>query len=182
MRKIKLFICVCLVFLSSAFVWYRSNNWTVKNDYILKFRFGKYSFGVDSMPAPNYGTIKGLKASIIFDQEHPEQSKIFATVEAKTIDTGNSSKNASATGPDVLISDQFPLLSFESSTITKSNSGYVANGKLTIKNITRDIQFPFVFANNTFEGGFTIESKDFHFTHPHVPEYISVFFILPVNR
>lgn len=182
MKKIKLIIFTLTVLLTSAFVLYESVDWKVKDDYIIKFRFGKYTFGVDSMPAPNYGTIKGLKASILFDQDNLATSKITASIDAKTVDTGNPSKNSSATGPDVLIADKFPLVTFESTSITKINDGYEATGKLTIKDVTKEIKFPFVFEKEIFNGGFTIETKDFIFTHPHVPKEITIFFSIPVTK
>lgn len=182
MKKVKLLISILTVLLMSAFVIYTSVDWKVKDDYLVKFRFGKYTFGVDSMPAPNYGTIKGLKATITFDEDNLQNSKIIASVDAKTIDTGNPSKNSSATGPDVLIADKFPLIAFESTSIIKIDNRYEAAGKLTIKDISREIKFPFVFEEKTFDGGFTIETKDFNFTHPHVPEAITVFFTIPVTN
>jgi polyisoprenoid-binding protein YceI len=182
MKKIKLLIGIVTILLTSAFVLYQSADWKVKDNYIIKFRFGKYTFGVDSMPAPNYGTIKGLKASISFDQDNLEKSKITASIDAKTVDTGEPSKNSSATGPDVLIADKFPLVTFESTSITKVNNGYEAIGKLTIKNISKEIKFPFVFQKETFNGGFTIDTKDFNFTHPHVPKEITIFFTIPVTK
>jgi polyisoprenoid-binding protein YceI len=182
MTKLKLLIGALTILLTSAFVIYQSVDWKVKDDYIVKFRFGKYTFGVDSMPAPNYGTIKGLKASVSFDKDNLEKSKIIASIDAKTIDTGEPSKNSSAIGPDVLIADKFPLMTFESTSITKTSNGYEATGKLTIKNISKEIKFPFVFEKETFNGGFTIDTKDFNFTHPHVPKEITVFFTIPVAK
>ncbi len=134
------------------------------------------------MPAPNYGTIKGLKATISFDKNDLKNSKIIAFVEAKTIDTGNPSKNYSATGPDVLMADKFPSISFESTSIIKAGDHYEAIGKLTIKDIAKEIKIPFVFEKEVFNGGFIIDTKDFNFTHPHVPNEISVFFTIPVTN
>ena len=182
MKKIKLIIFTLTILLTSAFVLYDSVDWKVKDDYIIKFRFGKYTFGVDSMPAPNYGTIKGLKASISFDQDNLEKAKIIASIDAKSIETGESLKNSSATGPDVLIADKFPLVTFESTSITKINNHYEATGNLTIKNISKEIKFPFDFEKEIFNGGFTINTKDFSFTHPHVPKEITIFFTIPVAK
>lgn len=182
MKKIKLLIATLTILLTSAFAIYESVDWKVKDDYIIKFRFGKYTFGVDSMPAPNYGTIKGLKASISFDQNNLAASKITASIDAKTVDTGDPLKNSSAKGSDVLIADKFPFVTFESTSIAKVNNGYEATGILTIKNISKEIKFPFVFEKETFNGGFTINTKDFNFTHPHVPKEITIFFKIPVTK
>ena len=178
----KFIISAATILLMSAFVVYPLVDWKVKDDYVIKFRFGKYTFGVDSMPAPNYGTFKGLNANITFDKDHLQNSKISASIDARTIDAGDPSKNSSATGPDVLIADQFPLITFESTSIVKINSGYEATGNLTIKNISKEIKLPFFFEKETFNGGFTIETKDFNFTHPHVPKEVSIFFTIPVRQ
>ena len=155
--------------------------WKVKDNYKVEFKFGRHTFGKDSMGG-SFGTFKGLKASIVFDASDLEKSKIVASIDPRTINTGNSSKDASATGPDVLAADKFPLISFESTGITKVNTGYEAAGKLTIKDITKDVTLPFVFEKETFSGGFTIETKDFNFTHPHAPKEVYVFFTLPVTQ
>jgi polyisoprenoid-binding protein YceI len=179
--NIKLLISASIILLASSFAVIVSVDWKVKDNNSVKFKFGRLTFGKDSMVAPN-GTFKALKASISFDEVNPEKSKITASIDARTIDTGNSSKDGSAKGPDVLVTDKFPLITFESTTITKVNNGYEATGKLTIKDITKEIKFPFVFEKETFSGGFTIETKDFNFTHPHVPKEISIFFTIPVTK
>ncbi len=181
MKKLKLLIAASIILLTSAFVLYKITDWKVKDNYSVKFKFGKYTFGKDSMPAP-YFTFKGLKASLLFDEADLERSKITASLEAKTIDTGNPSKDGSATGPDVLIASKFPLITFESTSITKVNNGYEATGKLTIKDVVKEIKLPFVFEKEMFSGGFTIETKDFNFTHPHVPKEISIFLTVPVTK
>lgn len=182
MSKVKSLVGIFALLLTSAFSIYNAIDWTVKDDYVIKFRFGRYTFGVDSMPAPNYGTFKGLKATISFDKDNLDSAKIKASVDAKTIDTGVPSKNSSATGPDVLIADRFPLVTFESTSIRKGTTGYEATGNLTIKDISKEIIFPFTFENEVFNGGFTIETKDFNFTHPHVPKEVSIFFTIPVSQ
>jgi polyisoprenoid-binding protein YceI len=182
MKKVKLFVFVFIVFLTSAFIFYKAGDWTAKEDYIIKLRFGRYIFGVDSMPPPNYGTLKGLKAVISFDKDNLKDSKIKASVESSSINLGNPSKNSSASGPDVLNAYKFPLVTFESTSIQKVKNGYEATGILTIKDISKQINFPFIFENEIFNGGFTIETKDYNFTHPHVPKEVSIFFTIPVTK
>jgi polyisoprenoid-binding protein YceI len=179
MQKTKLLIIAATILLAFSFVAVTAINWKVKEDYQVKFKFGKYYFGSDSLSEPN-GFVNGLKATITFDKDNLPNSKIIASIDATTIDTGNPSKNSSATGPDVLIAEKFPLITFESSVIVKTDKGYETTGQLTIKNISKEIKFPFVFEGEIFKGGLTIETKDFHFTHPHVPGEITVFFTIPV--
>ena len=182
MKNLKLLTLIVISILTSAFVVCKVLDWKVKDDYVVKFKFGKYTFGVDSMPSPNHGTIKGLHATIHFDPNDLEKSHVSISVEAKTIETGEPLKNASATGPDVLIAPKFPLISFKSTSLAKTDFGYEAVGNITIKDISKEIRFPFTFKNETFDGGFTLETKDFKFTHPHVPKEISVFFTIPVTQ
>ena len=61
------------------------SNWTVKSEGTsVKFSSGKIN-----------GSFKGLKATIAFDKEHPEQAKITATIDAPSIATGFFSKDRS---------------------------------------------------------------------------------------
>jgi len=182
MKRLKLIIGVLTILFTSGFVICQSVDWNVKDNYEVKFQFGRLTFGKDSMTGHPGGTFKDLKASISFDELNLEKSKIMASIAAGSISTGNAMKDASATGQDVLIADKFTAITFESSIITKTENGYEATGKLTIKDISKEIKFPFVFEKEIFRGGYTLETKDFNFTHLGVPKEISVFFTIPVAK
>lgn len=156
MKRIKFLTGALTILVTSAFVLYQSVDWKVKEGYSVKvFRNSQIQYPI---------VFKGLKADISFDKENPEKSKIHAVIDATTVDTGNESMTAHAKEPSVLDTDKFPVITFKSSSIKKNISGYEITGNLTLKGITKEINFPFTFEKDTFIGTFTIAAKDFNIT------------------
>lgn len=176
MKGIKLLTGALVLLLTSAFVIYQSTNWKVKEGYSVKvFRNSQIQYPI---------FFKGLKAEISFDKEHPEKSKIRATIDATTVDTGVELMTAHAKEENVLHTDKFPVITFESRSILKNNSGYETTGTLTMKGITKEITFPFTFKNDTFSGSFTIAARDFNITREGaVPSgEIRIELMIPVTK
>jgi polyisoprenoid-binding protein YceI len=154
MKKLTLLAGALLLLLTSAFVLNQVTDWKVKEGYSVKvFRNAQLQF-------PIY--FKGLKAAISFDKQHPEKAKIQATIDATTVDTGNESMTAHAKEENVLHTDKFPEITFESRSVRATTTGYETTGDLTLKGITKEITFPFTFENDTFIGEFSIAASDFN--------------------
>jgi polyisoprenoid-binding protein YceI len=182
MNNIKLLIGTAAILLASAFTIIGSVNWKVKEDYSVKFSGGHVQ-----------GLFKGLKATILFDEGNPEKSKVMAYIDTRTINTGNGEMNAHA--KEALAVDKFPLITFESTAVTKISSGYEAAGNLTMKGITKKVKIPFIFdskkkASNqfpfvdkeVFSGVFTIVPKDFNVTRLGTPGEITIELTIPVTQ
>jgi polyisoprenoid-binding protein YceI len=156
MKTIKLLTGALIILLTSAFIVYKSVDWKIKEGYQVKvFRNSQIQYPI---------FFKGLKANISFDKEHPEKSKIRASIDATSVDTGNESMTAHAKEESVLDTDKFPVITFESSSVRKNSKGYEVTGKLTLKGITKEINFPFTFEEDTFIGTFSIAANDFNIT------------------
>ncbi|GHN02098.1 hypothetical protein WSM22_35870 [Cytophagales bacterium WSM2-2] len=174
MKRIKFLTGVLTILVTSAFILYQSADWKVKEGYSVKvFR---------NSQGPIF--FKGLKAEISFDKENPEKSRIEAVIDATTIDTGNELMTAHAKEPNVLDTDKFPKITFKSSSIKKGINGYEISGALTLKGITKEINFPFTFEKDTFIGTFTIAAADFNITRQGaVPSgQIRIELIIPVAK
>lgn len=113
------------------------------------------------------GTFKGLSGSIHFDPLSLSTDLFDVSVDAKTIETGSDTKNSHLKKPDFFDVEKFPKLFFKSVKITKSNkSGYFYMfGNITIKAITKQIEFPFTVTIKNggylFEGEFKLNRRDF---------------------
>src|SRR5580692_7220871 len=94
--------------------------WKVNTGAEVKFRSEKID-----------GSFSGLKASIVFDEQHPEAAKISASIDATSVATGFFLKNSHA--KDALGIDNYPTIKFESTSVSKNGNGYVAKGNLTMK-------------------------------------------------
>jgi polyisoprenoid-binding protein YceI len=175
MKKIKLVLATLTLLIASAYTAIQSVSWKVKEDaYAITFNGPKVE-----------GTAKGLKATIVFDEAKPEKSKFSASIDVNTINTGNGMKNKHAKSEDALDAAKFPMITFESSSITGSNGTYTALGKLTIKGITKEISLPFTFqkgAESAFKSKFSILSKDYNITRSGVPDKFEIELNIPVTQ
>lgn len=156
MKTVKLLTAALVIIVISACVAYQANEWKVRDSYSVKvFRNQQLQFPI---------IFKGTEAEILFDQEKPESSKISATIDATTVDTGNSGMTEHAREADVLDTEKFKVITFQSSAVKKTASGYEVTGNFMLKGITKEITFPFTFEKDTFIGEFTILAKDFNIT------------------
>jgi polyisoprenoid-binding protein YceI len=176
MKSIKLALGALTVLVASAFTAIQSTNWKLnENTYSVTFKGKK----VD-------GVIKGLKTNIEFDEAKPENSKITASLDVNTINTGNGMKNKHAKSEDALDAKQFPTINFESVSVSGKSGVYTAIGKLTIKGVTKEISLPFTFENkgaeSEFKGKFTIIPKDYNITKGGTPETLEIEITTPVTK
>jgi polyisoprenoid-binding protein YceI len=171
MKKIMYPLLIALLIGFSAFVV--STNWKVKEPYEVKFSGGKI-----------HGEFKGLKASIQFDKTHPEQAKISASIDPSTIATGFFLKNMHVR--DALDADKYPVISFSSIEVSKSGNEYDANGKLSMKGVTRPVTIHFTFddkgSEGIFKGSFKLAPKTFNITHKGTPDELTILLTVPVTN
>jgi len=149
-------------------------NWKVSSDGAeVKFTSDKFD-----------GSFGGLKASISFDAEHPEEAKFSASIDANSIATGFFLKNMHA--KDALGVDDHPIIKFESTAVSKSGSGYVAKGNLTLKGASRPISIYFTFTGKggqgIFKGNMTVIPKEFGIDHNGTPPKVMVSLVVPVTK
>lgn len=94
-------------------------------------------------------------ATLNIDEEHPEQSTIAVRLNAGSINTGMATRDAHLRSPDFLDAEQFPYLTFQSTSIQQRGDDYKLHGDLTIRDVTRpvilDLEFGGVVPN--LQGG-----------------------------
>ncbi len=98
--------------------------------------------------------------------DNPLESKVEATVNASSIDTRDEGRDGHLKGGDFFAVDQFPQWTLVSTGIeAKGGTHYVLHADLTIKGITKSVDFALEFDgvavdpwNNT-KAGFTAETE-----------------------
>lgn len=163
-----------LIAFSAFTVANNAKHWNVKEDtYTVKFTSKKFN-----------GEFKGLKSELNFDESNLSASRITATIDANTINTGNGMRNGHA--KKGLDAKAFPTVKFESTSITKAAGGYEANGKLTIKDVTKQIKIPFTFSKTAsggfFNGTFSVKPADYNVTRGGTPEVLDFQLNVPVTK
>lgn len=175
MKKIIYPALIATMIVTSAFTVVKNiTTWKVKEEaYSVKFTSPKFE-----------GVFKGLKSELIFDENNLSESKLSASIETTTLNTGNGMRNKHA--QQGLESDKYKTVKFSSTTITKSANGYIASGSLTVKDVTKTISIPFTFAKNTeggvFSGTFSIKPADYNVKKKGTPELLDFQLNIPVTK
>ncbi len=124
------------------------------------------TFKVKNLGITVDGSVGGLQATIHFNPQSLGSASIDASVDVKTLSTGNSLRD------DHLKSDEFfdvahysKILLKSISVRHKSGNKYIGEFNLTIKNKTRAVEIPFTFATKggltDFSGSFKINRLDY---------------------
>ncbi|MDX2172012.1 MAG: YceI family protein [Bacteroidota bacterium] len=158
MKKNKLYTLTILCVFLNIVLKSQNTEWTVTTSKIT-FKIKNAGFNVD-------GTFGGLKAKINFDASKSYSNTIEASVDAKTLNSGNSGRDGHLKKEEYFGVDKFPIISLTGTTFAKQPDGsFKGYFKLTLKNTTKDIVIPFTFVEKegkgTFKGGFTINRLDY---------------------
>ncbi|WDF69569.1 YceI family protein [Sphingobacterium oryzagri] len=164
------------ILLLSAFstAWYAQ--WKIQeDDYVIAFETEKAS-----------GKIKGLEGNIVFDPQKPAAAAIDVRVDVNTLATGIWLKNNHAKAEDFFNVEKYPKIHFKSKSVKKAASGYLVDGTLTIKDVSKPVQIPFTFTekggSGLFEGTFDINRKDYNLIKNGVGEVVKIAIKLPVTQ
>lgn len=176
MKKASIIIIALTAILASAFTILQPVNYKVKEEgYNVSFKGGKVE-----------GIFKGLKASILFDELAPETSKIIATIDATTLETGSGMMNKHAKAENALNVKAYTVIGFESISISGKSGVYEALGKLTLKGVTKEVKLPFTLehkgAESLFKGKLNIAPKDYNITRMGTPDVLEIDLIIPVTK
>ncbi len=75
-----------------------------------------------------------------------QNSKVDFTINVKSVNTGDDKRDKHLQTSDFFDAKQFPNITFTSTKFAKKgDKNYIVYGKLTIKDVTKDIELPFVF-------------------------------------
>lgn len=129
-----------------------------------KIHFVIKNFGINTG-----GDFNLVDGEIRFDPQSVLQSSFDVTVKSSTIDTDNNMRDKSLRD-DYFESEKFPLIRITSSKIEKTNKTddgfYYFTGQLIMKNICKQISFPFKAEqsgdNYLFTGDFEINRLDYN--------------------
>jgi polyisoprenoid-binding protein YceI len=113
------------------------------------------------------GSFSGIQGNITFDINHLNEANFNVSIDANSINTGSTMRDDHLREDTYFDVKNYPRISFVSTKVTPSTTAgtLLIFGKLTIKNQTKDIFFPFTATatNNgyLFKGSFDINRRDF---------------------
>ena len=86
------------------------------------------------------GGFGGVKGTVVWDRENPEQSSIDAVIDVATITTRDEQRDAHLRSADFFHAEQYPHITFKSRRIArKSDDELSVTGDLTIRGVTREV-------------------------------------------
>jgi polyisoprenoid-binding protein YceI len=92
------------------------------------------------------GAFTDFDGTLVIDVEHPENSSVSITIQAKSIDTGNETRDAHLRSNDFFDMDNHSEIRFASTGVERtSDTEFVLTGDLTIKGTTKPVSIPFEF-------------------------------------
>ena len=127
----------------------------------------KVHFVIKNFGIKTGGDFSGLKGSIVFNPKALGKSQFNVSVNAASINTGNSTRDNHLRKSEYFDVAKYPLISFVSTKITPSTIAgrFFVNGNLTIKGVTKAVQFGFSATPSAngylFNGEFDINRRDF---------------------
>ena len=135
------------------------------------------SFKIRHLVGQVPGSFADFKGEVVFDPEHPENSSTMATIEVKSIDTGNDRRDGHLRNEDFFNVEKFPTITFKSTSWKETGEHeYEVTGDLTILDNTHPVTLDVTYfgeaegRNGTklggWEGTTTINRTDFGIHDP----------------
>lgn len=107
------------------------------------------------------GTFSGMTGEVTFMENDLKNSKFNVCVDASTVNTGIEKRDEHLRTEDFFHVEKYPKICFESNSITKTESGFKTEGKLTMHGVTKEVSIPFLNGENTLVGSFILNRKDY---------------------
>lgn len=156
MKKIFLF----LVAVSISIASFAQTSWTV--DPMHSFvNFSVKHMGISFVD----GSFKKFDGSVTAAKADLTDAKINFTVDVNSISTNVEQRDKHLKSDDFFNAEKFPAMTFESTSFKKlSGNNYVLSGKLTIRDVTKDVKFNVVFGGTAKDqqgntkAGFTVST------------------------
>ena len=105
---------------------------------------------------PFEGRFKAFDATIRYDANRLADAKFEVTVDLASVDTQSAERDDTLQGGDFFDTGKFPKAHFVTDSFAKGADGsVVANGKLTMRDITRPVTLKVTFVER--EGGATLD-------------------------
>ena len=120
-------------------------------------QFTVSNFGVNTVE----GSFADVKGTVNFDQAHPAKAEIDVHVAVNTISTGIAERDEHLQESEYFHAEKYPFIKFKSTSVSKTKSGVLLKGTLTIKGISKAIVVPATYTQKGLTCNFTIDRYDF---------------------
>ena len=148
---------------------------TAAQTYAIDKMHSEVAFQVRHLLTKVRGRFTEFAGTVVFDQEHPEQSSASLTIQASSVDTGTPDRDTHLRSDDFFAVGTHPTLTFTGSRVVKTGDDtYDVVGTLTIRGVAKEITMPVTYLGTAkdpwgnvragFEASLTLNRKDFGLT------------------
>lgn len=110
-------------------------------------------FTFEQAGAKNTGRFGKFDADVVFSADNLAASSLDVTVDVASLDSGDEERDQLLKTDDLFDVAKYPKAHFVAKKITLVGAGrYEATGKLTIRNVTRDLKLPITFQTKEEKG------------------------------
>jgi polyisoprenoid-binding protein YceI len=111
-------------------------------------------------------SLEKFAADIRFDPRDLAGSRFDVTIDMASVDSKDSERDDLLKGPDLFATAQWPQAKYVADKFTaRGGSKFAANGKLTLRNVTREVPIEFTFepgpGGTWLKGSATLQRLDF---------------------
>jgi polyisoprenoid-binding protein YceI len=93
--------------------------------------------------APASGRFGRFTTEFAYDEKNLAASSLKVTVQIDSLDTEDAERDAELKDPDLFDAKKFPTASYSAGSLARNSAGGLeAVGKLTIRDVTRDLRLP----------------------------------------
>lgn len=107
------------------------------------------------------GTFRGMKGELFFDKGDLENSFFEVCIDAASVDTDNGKRDDHLRNEDFFHVEVYPEICFTSSSVEKLSDAYLVKGEMLMHGVSKKVEIPFTFENNTFVGTLTVNRFDY---------------------
>jgi polyisoprenoid-binding protein YceI len=101
-----------------------------------------------------HGRFTEVSGTILLDEKAPENGSVTAVIKAASVNTDNTMRDKDLRSDNFFNTDKYPEIRFQSTSIKKvGGDKYVAVGKLTIRDVSREVEIPFTLAQGKAPNG-----------------------------
>jgi polyisoprenoid-binding protein YceI len=112
--------------------------------YKLDLAHSSVAFTVRHMVIANVrGNFKEFEGTVVYDPADVTKSSVEVTIKTASIDTDNTQRDSHLRSADFFDAEKFPTITFKSKSVEKKGDGYVLNGTLTLRGVSKDVAIPF---------------------------------------
>ena len=114
----------------------------LQGEWILDQAHSYVDFSIRHLLATSKGSFQKVTGNVNFDNEN---TAIEIVMDVNSIYTGNEKRDKHLRSDEFFDVEKYPTIKFVSNNVVKTKEGYVANGKLTMRDVTKDVSFNFVY-------------------------------------